>query len=321
MGGELKMSGLLQWSEEARTARDEGRPLVALESTVIAHGLPHPDNLEVTAAMMAAVREAGATPALIAIDGGRLVVGAGEELLQRLARSVEVTKTNLGNLAVVLGRGGLGATTVAGTLRVAALAGIRVFATGGIGGRHRPLPSSQHDVSSDLEALRIFPCITVSAGVKSILDVAGTREELETRGVPVIGYRTNFMPLFFSPPGHTGLDSRIETPTEAARVARLHWATGGGGLLLTVPCPENLAIPAEELEPLMEEIEHAMPADIAGTRGATPWVLSRLDQATGGRTRAANKALLVQNARVAAQVAFALRGDSEPRHSLPTLNP
>jgi pseudouridine-5'-phosphate glycosidase len=291
--------------EDALSGYDaEQRPVVALESTVLSHGLPFPDNLEAMRGMCASLREAGAIPAVIAVAGGQVVIGADENLLQELARAESVGKINLSNMATALARGALGATTVAASLWIAASQGIRVFVTGGIGGRHRPSKRTEHDVSSDLHALSRFPVLTVCAGVKSILDVVGTRETLETLGVPIIGYRADTLPLFISPPGDAPVDERIDRPELIARVARLHWSLGGAGVLATVPCPADVAIPSNIIEKLLAEIENEMPEEIARDgRRATPWLLRAMDERTDGASRAANIALLLNNARVGGQIA------------------
>jgi pseudouridine-5'-phosphate glycosidase len=280
--------------------------LVALESTVIAHGLPRPQNLEAALACERAVRESGARAATVAVVAGRPVVGLSEAELRELAARDDVAKVSLHNLGVVAARGQWGATTVASTLHLASRAGLRVFATGGIGGVHRG--AERHfDVSSDLAALATTPMITVSAGAKSILDLPRTVEALETLGVPVVGFGTDELPAFYARTSGLPVTARADTPDEVARIASAHWALGrSSAVLVVVPCPEHAAIPADEIDGIVEAaLEEAAAAGIAGAR-VTPFLLSRVAERTGGRSLAANLALLENNARVAGRVAVAL---------------
>jgi pseudouridine-5'-phosphate glycosidase len=293
--------------EEALSSYERTLPVVALETAVVSHGLPFPDNIRVTQQMMAAVREAGAVPAVIALAGGKIHVGADDDLIQELARAESVRKVNLSNFAPILAAGELGGTTVAATVRVARIMGITVFVTGGIGGRHRPTSATAHDVSADLPALSNTRVLTVCSGVKSILDVAGTREMLETLGVPVIGVGCDTLPLFISPPSVYPVDARADDPKKVAEIARTHWAIGGQGLLATVPCPGDIAIDAERVNALLAEIEAELPEEVARDgRKATPWILRALDERTDGASRAANIALLVNNARVGGAISVAI---------------
>jgi len=280
------------------------RPVVALESTVIAHGLPRPMNLETALGMESEVRGAGATPATIAVADGAAVVGADAALLARLANDDRVTKVSLRDLAPVLARRGLGATTVATTVEIAARAGINVMATGGIGGVHRGAQRS-FDESADLEAIARNAVCVVCAGAKLVLDLELTLERLETLGVPVIGYGTDELPAFYVRSSGLRLPYRVDDALAAARIAREQLARGAG-MVIAVPIAAADALDRHEAE---AEVARAIDAaEAAGVRGAalTPYLLGALGEATGGRSLRANVSLLRQNARVAAQIALAL---------------
>ena len=280
------------------------RPVVALESTVIAHGLPRPTNLDTARLLEQEVREFGATPATIAIAEGAAVVGADEALLERLASAHDVVKVSLRDLAPVLARRGLGGTTVASTVEIAARAGIAVMATGGIGGVHRGAERS-FDESADLEAIARNPVCVVCAGAKLVLDLELTLERLETLGVPVIGYGTDELPAFYVRSSGLPLAHRVNDALSAARIVREQLARGAG-LVIAVPIAAADALDRRETE---EEVARAVgAAEKAGVRGAalTPYLLAALGEATRGRSLRANVSLLRQNARVAAQIAAAL---------------
>lgn len=283
------------------------RVRVALESTVIAHGLPRPENLASARACEAAVRESGAVPATVAIVGGNVRIGMSGDELSELASRPDVAKVTLQNLGAVCAAGGWGATTVAATAHLAARDGIRVFATGGIGGVHRGAERT-FDVSADLTALSTTPIVTVCAGAKSILDLPRTIELLETLGVPVIGWRTDEFPGFYTRETGLAVTARAETEEEVARVASAHWSLGSrSAVLVVVPCPEPAAIPGGEIDRCVSEALAA--AAESGVRGAavTPFLLARVAGATGGRALAANLSLLEQNARLAGRIAVALQ--------------
>lgn len=283
-----------------------GTPVVALESTVIAHGLPRPLNLETARAMEAEVREGGALPATIALAGGSAVVGADEALLARLATEDAVAKVSLRDIAPVLARGTLGATTVAATVEIAARSGIAVMATGGIGGVHRGAERS-FDESADLEAIARHAVCVVCAGAKLVLDLALTLERLETLGVPVIGYGTDEFPAFYVPSSGLRLPHRVDDPAAAAAIVREQLARGAG-IVVAVPIAASDALDRADAE---AEVARAVAAaQRAGVRGAalTPFLLGALGEATSGRSLGANVALLRQNARVAADIARALSG-------------
>jgi pseudouridine-5'-phosphate glycosidase len=279
---------------------------VALESTVIAHGLPRPENVTVALALEAAIRAEGAIPATIALFAGEIVVGLIAEEITRLGAEEGVWKASRRDLAVALARGATAATTVAGTLACAALAGVRVFATGGIGGVHRGAAAS-FDISADLPELRRSPIITVCAGAKAILDLPLTLEFLETQGVPVIGYQTDELPAFYTHASGLRVPHRAETPAEVAHIARAQWESGlGGGLLVTAPIPAEHALPPERVESAVSQaLAEATASGVDGPR-LTPWLLSRLAEMTGGESVSANRALLLNNATIAARIAVAL---------------
>ena len=277
---------------------------MALESTVIAHGLPRPMNLDTALAMESEVRGAGATPATIAIADGAAIVGAETVLLARLANDVDVAKVSLRDLAPILSRRGLGATTVASTIEIAARAGIAVMATGGIGGVHRGAQRS-FDESADLEAIARNAVCVVCAGAKLVLDLELTLERLETLGVPVLGYGTDELPAFYVRSSGLRLPYRVDNALAAARIAREQLARGAG-LVIAVPVAPGDALDRQEAESSVSRAIDA--ADAAGIRGAalTPYLLGALGEATSGRSLRANISLLRQNARVAAQIALAL---------------
>ena len=291
---------------EVAAALAAGQPVVALESTIISHGMPYPQNLETALAVEAEVRAHGAVPATMAVLGGRLKAGltAGEiDTLGRLGHAV--TKASRRDLPVLVAQGRDGATTVAATMVIAALAGIRVFATGGIGGVHRGAETS-FDISADLQELARRPVAVVCAGIKSILDLGLTREYLETHGVPLIGYGTDTLPAFYSRDSGHGVDVRLDTPAEVAAVMRAQWALGyPGGLVLANPVPEAHALPREHVDAaITQALAEAAAQGVAG-KASTPFLLQRVAELTGGQSLAANIQLVLNNARLAAQVAVA----------------
>ncbi len=286
-------------------ALDNNQPVVALESTLITHGLPYPLNVETALAMEAAVREAGALPATIAILKGAIAVGITPAQIKSLAQAPpdSVRKCSRRDLPIAIALDQDGATTVAGTMIIAAMAGIKFFATGGIGGVHRGQP---HDVSADLLEFGRTPVAVVSSGAKSILDLPLTLEVLETNGVPVLGYRTSVLPAFYSAQTNLPVDQRVESPEEAAAIIRAADAIGAKhGLLITVPVPSDKELNAEIAEKaITQATNEAESAGIAG-KNITPYVLSRVSELTDGASMAANIALLVNNARVAGEIALA----------------
>ena len=294
---------MLELAGEVQAAIAGGRAVVALESTIIAQGLPRPDNLRVAREIEDVVRAGGAVPATIAILGGRVRVGLAAAELERLATSDDVAKCSLRDVAVVTARGGDGATTVAATMHLAARAGIGVFATGGIGGVHREARESW-DESADLLALARSPVCVVAAGVKSILDVGATLERLETLNVTVVGYRTDRFPGFYLTDAGFPVPWRMDSATELAAVARARCELGiPGGMLVANPLPE-----AEQLDPALHDrvlAEGLAAAQDAGVRGkdATPFLLERFHRETGGESLRANVALVKANAALAAELA------------------
>ena len=283
-----------------------GRPVVALESTIISHGMPWPQNAQTALRVQAAVREAGAVPATTAVIDGRLCAGLDDAQIERLARAGTTTpKASRRDLPVLIAQGRSGTTTVAATMIIAAAAGIRVFATGGIGGVHRGAAQTM-DISADLQELARTPVAVVCAGAKSILDLPLTLEYLETHGVPVLGYGTEMLPAFFCRDSGLKLDARLDSPAEIAQVMRAQWASGlGGGLLVCNPIPEQHALPRAVVDAAIDTaLAEAAQQGIAG-KAVTPFLLARVNALTGGDSLAANVALVLNNARLAAQVAVA----------------
>jgi pseudouridine-5'-phosphate glycosidase len=309
------MPGPVRIADEVRRALRDGAPVVALETSVVAQGLPAPQGVESARRCAAAVRRAGAVPAPVAVVGGELVIGASDAEVARLAAPGRpVAKAGARDLAPLLAAGADAGTTVSATCAAAALAGIRVFATGGLGGVHRASAGRSWDVSADLAELARSPVCVVSSGPKAILDVPATAEVLETLGVPVVGFRTSELPAFWSASSGVALAHRVESAEEAARLLHLHWTLlrRPGGVLLAVPPPEPVD-PAEVDRAVSEAEEEARRAGVAGP-ARTPHVLAAVARATGGRTLAANLALLEENARVAAQVAVALAAETGGAH-------
>ena len=307
---------MLRLAPDVAAALAAGTPVVALESTLISHGLPAPRNVEVAQAAEEAVRREGAVPATIAVHGGRLVVGLSDDEIEALAAAASsalegaraLAKASRHNLAAALESGAWAGTTVSATMIAASLAGIRVFATGGIGGVHRGGETSL-DVSADLDELARTPVLVVCAGPKSILDVPRTLEVLETRGVPVVGLGTDEVPGFFARSSGIALHIRVETAAEAAALAVRHWDLGlGSGVLVTVPVPERAALPRDEADTaIARAIAEAEQAGVHGP-AATPWVLARVAELTDGRSVAANVSLIEHDASVAARIAVAMAG-------------
>jgi pseudouridine-5'-phosphate glycosidase len=298
-------ASLLYTSREVRAALETGQPVVALESTVVAHGLPYPANLETAREMETAIREQGAVPATIAILHGQLHVGLTESELEFLATARNIRKVSRRDLPVVVAQQSDGATTVAATATIAAWAGIEVFSTGGIGGVHRNAP---FDVSNDLPTLAAVPVAVICSGAKAILDLPATLEWLETAGVPVVGYGTDELPAFYSRQSGLRVDIRVDRPQEAAAILRATRQLGlPGGILVVVPVPEADELPIERVEPLIvAALAEAKARRIEGN-AVTPFLLKWLAQETGGASLKANVALLKNNAAVAAQIAAALK--------------
>jgi pseudouridylate synthase len=289
---------VIRIADEVEEALRDGRGVVALETTLVAHGFPPGEGVEVGLASERAVREAGSVPATVGVLDGEMVVGLLERELERFDAAAR--KVGPRDAAAAVVQGATGATTVGGTLAVCGTTGIRFMGTGGLGGVHRGWPTPP-DVSADLGALARTPALVVSSGVKSLLDVPATSELLEALGVPVLGWRTDELPLFYAAHGGPPVSARIESAGEAARVAAAHWELAGGGLLLARPPEESL----EDVEPLIERA--LADAEAAGIRGQalTPFVLAWLHRESGGRTLRANRELVIGNAHLAGQVAAA----------------
>ncbi len=279
-------------------------PVVALESAVITHGLPRPQNLQLAAALEAEIRAQGAVPATVALLDGKVHIGLSAEQLERLASEDGARKISRRDFGIALARGENGGTTVAGTLIAAHMAKIRVFATGGIGGVHRNAP---FDVSADLPELGRCPMVVVCAGAKSILDLPATIEVLETMGVMVIGYQTDEFPAFYSAGSGLPVNVRVDTPQEIAEIARAHWSLGLETAVLVVqPPPASAALPKEHMDALIDQaLAEAEQAHVSGA-AVTPYLLERVSQISGGASLQANLALLRSNASLAAKIAQAL---------------
>jgi len=288
---------VIRVSDEVRQTLAAGGAVVALETTLAAHGFPPGEGVEVGLESERQLRAAGAVPATVGILDGEVRVGLTADELARFGP--DARKAGPRDLAAARVQGAVGATTVGGTLAVARAVGIRVLATGGIGGVHRGFPHPP-DVSADLAQLARTPALVVSAGAKSLLDVPATAELLESLGVPVLGFRTDTLPLFYAAVGGPPVSARVESAEEAARVAEAHWRLGGAGLLLGRPPDE----PLEDVEPLLDEALAAAAAAGVSGQAVTPYVLAHLHRESGGRTEAANRALVAQNARLAGEVAL-----------------
>jgi len=299
-----QLSPYIKLAEEVQVALQEQHPVVALESTVIAHGLPYPANIEAAAAMEQAIRAEGAVPATIAIDQGQIRIGLSPDEVEHLATASEVQKVSRRDLAVTLATGKLGATTVAGTMLCASMAGIHFFATGGIGGVHRGAASSL-DISADLTELGRTPVLVTCAGAKSILDLDLTLEYLETQGIPVLGWQTDELPAFYVRKSGRRLPHRLDDTAQVAAVARTQWECQLHGLVVCCPIPEQYEMESAPLEAAIEEALHL--AQVQGIRGSatTPFILGHVARVTQGESVESNKALLINNAQWAARFAHA----------------
>ncbi len=283
----------------------KGRPVVALESTLIAHGLPWPQNLQTAQAAEAAVREAGAVPATTAVLGGKPTVGLDAGELEHLARTPGVLKASSRDLPACVVRKADAATTVAATMRLAHLAGIRVFATGGVGGVH---PGGGFDVSADLLELGRTPVAVVCAGAKSILDLPATLEVLETQGVPVLGYCSDTFAAFYVRSSGLPVSARADTPGEAAEILAAHWRLGGAGVVVSQPVAEGAGLTPGEMSRLVSEAEEQARRERVHGPALTPFLLARLAALSGGQTLRVNHELIVANAALAARIAGELCG-------------
>ena len=302
------MNQLITCAPEVAQARAEGRPVVALESTIITHGMPYPQNIEMAQRVETEIRDAGAVPATIAIMDGRIRIGLDGDALEELASTPaeQVMKLSRADLAVCLVRGGTGATTVAATMICADLAGITTFATGGIGGVHRGAETS-FDISADLQELARRPITVVAAGAKAILDLPKTLEVLETLGVPVIAFGQDQLPAFWSRESGLVAPLRMDDPAKIASAARLRRELGlEGGQLVVNPIPPQAEIPRAEMIPVVEQALSEAAAKGIAAKAVTPFLLQRIYELTKGRSLDANIALVLNNARLAAQIAIAM---------------
>ncbi|MBQ7182364.1 MAG: pseudouridine-5'-phosphate glycosidase [Clostridia bacterium] len=301
------MNENIQYSPAVRAALEAGRPVIALESTIISHGMPYPQNVETALMCERTAREFGAEPATVAVIGGRLCAGLTEDQIDYLGRAGQkVTKASRRDLPVLAARGQDGATTVAATMIVAAMAGIRVFATGGIGGVHRGAEKTM-DISADLEELAHTPVAVVCAGAKAILDLPLTMEYLETHGVPVLGYGTDELPAFYTP--HSGLkvDARADTPGEIAAIIRAQRSLGyPGGMLITNPIPDEYAMPGEEIDRAISQALKEADEQCVKGKAITPFLLARVTELTGGESLKSNIQLVLNNVRLASRIACEL---------------
>lgn len=300
------MTAPLAFAPEVRAALDAGKPVVALESTIITHGMPFPSNVETARRVEAEIRAHGAVPATIAVFGGQIHIGLTAEELDALARAKDVMKVSRADLAVCLAKGAWGATTVAATMICADLAGIKVFATGGIGGVHRGAETS-FDISADLAELGITPVTVVAAGAKAILDLPKTLEVLETDGVPVIAYGQDEFPAFWSRSSGLKAPLRMDSAAEIARAQIMRRALGlSGGQLVANPVPAEAEIPHEVIDPVIEQALAEAAAQHIHAKEVTPFLLARIFELTEGRSLETNIALVLNNARLAAAIAAEL---------------
>ncbi|WP_188207678.1 pseudouridine-5'-phosphate glycosidase [Alkalibacillus aidingensis] len=298
------MKQYLAYTDEVSKALSENRPVVALESTIISHGLPYPENVEMAKKVEKIIRDHGAVPATIGIMDGKVKIGLTEDELEQFATSENVHKVSRRDFAHVIAQKEMGATTVAGTMIAAELAGIKVFATGGIGGVHRE-GEVTWDVSADLQELAQTNVAVVCAGAKSILDIGRTLEYLETHGVPVIGYQTDTFPSFYSRESQFGVDYQIDQPEDVVKMLQTKWELGlNGGAVVANPVPEESALDFNEMETIIQEaLQQAKEQNITG-KDVTPFILSKVKTLTEGKSLETNLALVYHNAEVAAKIAF-----------------
>lgn len=300
------MNALLCLSQEIQDALNEEKPLVALESTIISYGMPYPVNIEMAENVEAIIRQEGAVPATIAIIGGSIKVGLSHDDIEYLAQAKEVYKVGKRDFGYVLSQKKSGATTVSGTSLIANMAGIKVFATGGIGGVHRGAPET-FDISRDLEELSSLNIAVVCAGAKSILDLGLTLEYLETKGVEVIGYQTDELPAFFSRTSGHKVKYRLDSPEEIARLLSSKWLLGlTGGVVIANPIPEEFSMDHKIIDGAIEQALSEAEAKKLKGQELTPFLLSKIKELTGGESLASNIELVCNNAKLAAQIALYL---------------
>ena len=303
----MNISQFLDIAPEVQAALRDNKPVVALESTIISHGMPYPQNVATALQVEAEVRAHGAVPATIAIIDGRLKAGLSVEAIEVLGkRGRDAIKVSRRDIPFVIAAGQMGATTVASTMIISAMAGIKIFATGGIGGVHRNAQQS-FDISADLQELAQTPVAVVCAGAKSILDLRLTLEYLETHGVPVVGYQTDTLPAFFTRDSEFPVDYRLNSPLEIARVLHAKWSMGlKGGMVIANPIPDSFAMPRALIDGAIEQALQEANAQGIGGKESTPFLLARVCELTGGDSLAANIQLVLNNARLAAAVGLEL---------------
>lgn len=301
MAAQKNISKSFIYSAEAASAIKAQNAIVALESTVITHGLPQPENFQLAQRLEGIVREGGATPATIAVIDGGIHIGLDEQKLQKLSGAKNAIKLSSRDIAKAVVQKKYGGTTVAATLRLAELAGIRVFSTGGIGGVHR---GSNWDVSADLNELAKRKLVCVCAGAKAILDLPATLEQFETLGVPVLSFGTDEFPAFYSRSSGLLTNNRVDSVAEIFEFAQTHWRLGGQGILLTVPIPEEDEIPSAEVGEWISQAHEEMAEATVSGAASTPFLLKRLGELSQGRTLASNLALLENNAQIATKLAM-----------------
>lgn len=297
------MKTMLRIHPEVAAALRKGGPVVALESTLIAHGLPWPLNLQTAQAAEAIIREEGAVPATIAVLAGRPCIGLSDEQLEFLASCKDVLKASRRDLGIAISQGRTASTTVAATMMLANLAGIHLFATGGIGGAHRENPVHSWDISADLSELSRTPVCVVCAGAKSILDIPRTLEILETQGVPVVGFGTDEFPAFYIRSSGEPLSARVDDADQAAELLHAHWSLQGAGVVLAQPLDKHFALEPEDFMTALTAAEQQAVGNNVRGKELTPYLLNRLADLTEGQTLKANHALVLANARLAAQIA------------------
>ncbi len=298
-------SEYLDVAPEVANALQSGTPVVALESTIISHGMPFPRNVETASLVESAIRDGGVVPATIAILDGRLKVGLASDEIERIGKQgSQVIKCSRRDLPFIIAREQDGATTVAATMLIAAMAGIRVFATGGIGGVHRGAEESM-DISADLDELARSNVAVVCAGIKSVLDIGRTLEYLETKGVPVVGYQTDTLPAFYSRSSGFAVDYRVDSAADVATALNIKWQMGlDGGMVVAVPIPEEHALASDEIDGVIEDALQEMRRQGITGKDTTPFLLESIAERTGGRSLEANIQLVLNNARVAAEIAL-----------------
>lgn len=297
----------MHFSDEVRAALDKGAPVVALESTIITHGMPYPQNLEMARKVEAVIRENGAVPATIAVLKGEIHVGLGDSQLEQLAQTTDAVKTSSRDMAADIVQGLTAGTTVSATMRIASLAGIEIFATGGVGGVHRGAEDS-FDISADLNELGMTETTVVCAGVKSILDIPKTLEYLETQRVPIIAYGSDDFPAFFTRTSGCKADHRLDSAEDIAKAMALHHALGSGtGILIANPIPEEDALTPEFINGTIEAAVKEAADQGVGGKQVTPFLLARINELSEGRSLKANIALVLNNAKLAASMAVAYK--------------